>query len=744
MKKLLFVALAAVGMTACVQNEELAVSKGNAIAFANDFIDNATKSIDGTYQNNGAGANELTKFHVYGTVQNANGLANIFNEELVSKQTSGAWAYDVNKTQYWVAGNNYSFAAVAYAGAAGVTVNKDVDTAMPVSIDYDAAAQHDLLYAEVKDINYANNVQPVMFTFAHLLAKAKFTVKNLMQNGNGNSYKVKNVKVLDAVKTATYNVGGTWTDHAGQHDVTFGHIVTVGANEYEAAKKLEMNAVGESNYERLLIPQENAPLKISIDVEYYVENKVNDADVLNDSYTKTIEVAHTLEAGRAYNFIITLGNPGEPISFDVETITDWVEEDVETTKVVSSAADLAAAIADPAVGEVILSSDIDLSSTRAAATIGLVINRDLVIDGQGHKLIHSVSGANARAINVSGAENVTFKNLVIEAAGERAINVIGNAKNVTLEHVTAVAANYTVNVAASAPEANIVISQSHLTGLNTVNIAGANAVVTINNSTIVCNDQNESEGYDAIAVNKDATNAVVTVNGGEIIVYGDSVAGAVGSDNGSIVLNGTETHGAVIDDVYYAIEYGNYYYSFNTFEAALAKANEGETIKFIRDVTVESPLKVTKSVTIDLNGKTLNAMKEGVLYLDGFNVKENAEVVITGNGTVNAAYSAIVAMKNSKVTVVSGTFNAYESEAVFVQNNASVEILGGSFKSAECTNFLLNIKDSYRATCSIVVKGGSYYGFNPENNAAEGNNTNFVAPGYKVEQNGDWYTVVAE
>ena len=512
------------------------------------------------------------------------------------------------------------------------------------------------------------------------------------------------------------------------------------------ALKMEMGESGASNYERLLIPQENATLKVSIEVDYYVQDKVNGNDVLNDSYTKTAEKANiALEAGRAYNFIITLGNPGEPITFDVETITDWVEEDVAVNPVsVTSAKAFDDAIANPAVSEVVLANDIDLSSTRAAAAIGLVINRDLVIDGQGHKLIHSVSGANARAINVSGAENVTFKNLVIEAAGERAINVIGNAKNVTLEHVTAVAANYTVNVAASAPEANIVISQSHLTGLNTVNIAGANAVVTINNSTLVCNDQNENESYDAIAVNKDATNATVTMNGGEIIVNGDSVAGCVGSDNGSIVLNGTETHGATIDDAYFAIEYGNYYYSFKTFEAALAKANEGETIKFIRDVTVESPLKVTKSVTIDLNGKTLNAMKEGVLYLDGFNVKENAEVVITGNGTVNAAYSAIVAMKNSKVTVVSGTFNAYESEAVFVQNNASVEILGGSFKSAECTNFLLNIKDSYRATCSIVVKGGSYYGFNPENNAAEGANTNFVASGYKVVEADGWYTVVAE
>ena len=45
MKKLLFVALAAVGMTACVQNEELVVAGGDvAIAFENAYVYNATKA----------------------------------------------------------------------------------------------------------------------------------------------------------------------------------------------------------------------------------------------------------------------------------------------------------------------------------------------------------------------------------------------------------------------------------------------------------------------------------------------------------------------------------------------------------------------------------------------------------------------------------------------------------------------------------------------------------------------------
>ena len=46
----------------------------------------------------------------------------------------------------------------------------------------------------------------------------------------------------------------------------------------------------------------------------------------------------------------------------------------------------------------------------------------------------------------------------------------------------------------------------------------------------------------------------------------------------------------------------------------------------------------------------------------------------------------------------------------------------------------LNIKDADRKTSSIIVKGGTFYNFNPANNFSEGPNTNFVANGYTSNQ----------
>ena len=66
----------------------------------------------------------------------------------------------------------------------------------------------------------------------------------------------------------------------------------------------------------------------------------------------------------------------------------------------------------------------------------VVINKAITLDGK-TKTLTSTAG---RAINVTGADGVTIKNLYIDAKGERGINIIQNATNVTINSVTAKAA----------------------------------------------------------------------------------------------------------------------------------------------------------------------------------------------------------------------------------------------------------------------------------------------------------------
>ena len=492
MKKIFIAMMAMAAFAACSTEEQIAAPQGDAIAFGDAFVDNATKAIDGTFANNGTGVNELTQFDVYGIVENANGaVANIFCAEPVSKSGS-VWTYDPNKTQYWVAGNSYSFAAVKN----GVVAVDDYDN-MPATIAYDVTTQDDVLYAEVNNVNYAGNVQPVKFTFNHLLSKVKFTVKNQMQYGNGNSYKVEEVRIVNAVETATYTVDGTWGAHAGAHELNFGDIVTVGASQAEAALKLLENGVGESNYERLLIPQTNAALTIKVNVKYYIADKANPGtDVLNDSYTKEVVANLTLEAGKAYNFILTLGNPGEPITFAVENIVDWDEENVIAGEPVGTVAEFAAAIAKG--GSYQLTSNLTLSEPLTIAE-GTQLNLNL----KGNTL----TVENSDFINEG---TLVMQNGVVSGvnaqSGRRALT---NKGNLSLENVT--------------------LNQVYTPGGAALINDGASAVATLNDVTIQAENM-------AISNKNGAT---MTINGGTYVGNGTGASYSVCNQLGStLTVNG--------------------------------------------------------------------------------------------------------------------------------------------------------------------------------------------------------------
>ena len=118
---------------------------------------------------------------------------------------------------------------------------------------------------------------------------------------------------------------------------------------------------------------------------------------------------------------------------------------------------------------------------------------------------------------------------------------------------------------------------------------------------------------------------------------------------------------------------------------------------------------------------------------------------------IGGPYAAHIANKDATVTVNGG--NYYAGGTVFNVEAGTLIVNGGFFQVAPDVDtgdsrYVLNcIDDNYKnGTAKIIVKGGTYVNFDPSNNAAEGEHTNFVADGYKVvsEAHGSdtWYTVV--
>ena len=154
-----------------------------------------------------------------------------------------------------------------------------------------------------------------------------------------------------------------------------------------------------------------------------------------------------------------------------------------------------------------------------------------------------------------------------------------------------------------------------------------------------------------------------------------------------------------------------------------------------------------------------------VEYTDG-------EHTVTGNIQANGAYGAIHGTGTAKITVdattVYGTYVSNYAMAVcassrseiiikggdfanqapagsmlsliYAEDSAKITIEGGTFKCVS-PEWTLNCNDSAPAT--ITVKGGSFYKFDPSN-VTVGEGEIFIADGYKVVQNGDWYNVVPE
>lgn len=286
MKKIVIAALALAAVAACNKAEVIETAPGEAIAFGDAFVDNATKA---DYS-----STDITAFKVYGEV---NGV-NIFDGDNVTKGNAAygaAWTCD-GGTQYWIDGAAYNFAAVVDADA--VEVDK---TGMPVSLTYAAAGQKDMLYNKVAVTGKKTGNAVVAFTFTHLLAKAYFTVTNNVPDTKY-TYTVSDVKVTNAYQNGVYaTADGTWTC-SNPAETSFATITDVA------------NKTPKKNAEMLFIP--GASVGVSFKVTLSIGGKVV------TSYDFSKDAVVTLAANNVYNFDIKL-SLGEEIQFTVTEQPKW-------------------------------------------------------------------------------------------------------------------------------------------------------------------------------------------------------------------------------------------------------------------------------------------------------------------------------------------------------------------------------------------------------------------------------------
>lgn len=114
----------------------------------------------------------------------------------------------------------------------------------------------------------------------------------------------------------------------------------------------------------------------------------------------------------------------------------------------------------------------------------------------------------------------------------------------------------------------------------------------------------------------------------------------------------------------------------------------------------------------------------------------------------NGGAMAVEAGGTSRVIINGGDFRQVSVPAndticdlIYATDSATIEINGGTFKAVQPER-TLNVLDKDRGKAKIIVKGGSFYKYDPSHPTL-GDNEVIVADGYHVEKDGDWYKVVA-
>ena len=446
MKKLLFVALAAVGMTACVQNEELAVAQPNAkIEFANAYVSNASRTANPVITT----AN-LDGFKVWSFMDEVGGT--VLEDEAVTK-VNGVWGY--TNIQYWFPEHTYYFAALApIDGNWTVVPTTDVDASKlglgVVSFTNETLEEKagvvDLLYAKetattptIAELTN-NGMAAVNMQFQHLLSKVRFTFQNGFPAGDI-TVKVSDV-TMTAPKSGTIDLAqATYNDAwvLGQDEVTlaFGNVADLAITE-----------LGRAANERFSIPATDA---YEYNVKFHVvvmQGNVKAYELDKEAVIK----GHALEMGKAYNFTAVIDNNSlnlHKIEFTAE-VDEWVDANNPETEIpvdyyvdtvgnyVVATEQGLQAIAEginagelPADTKIVLNKDIDLNNMRSLTSNWTPIGTEEapftgVIDGQGYTI-----------------KNLT---LVEEEAkeGKAHVGFIGFGKDVTVKNLTF--ENVTINI----------------------------------------------------------------------------------------------------------------------------------------------------------------------------------------------------------------------------------------------------------------------------------------------------------
>lgn len=185
---------------------------------------------------------------------------------------------------------------------------------------------------------------------------------------------------------------------------------------------------------------------------------------------------------------------------------------------------------------------------------------------------------------------------------------------------------------------------------------------------------------------------------------------------------------------------------YETLADAIRLAAKGKTVRLLADAEQNTQLTINKSITLDLNGKTIKNTVD--IWGDKANailsIKDGAKVTITGNGTIDAKENDCYTINVVKgdLTIENGTF--YGNVSVVQLEEGTLSVKGGTFdlhqKWEGSSMYLFNCIDSEftSGNAKVAISGGTFVGFDPNvspEQKVDGKTPSFAAPGVGITRN---------
>ena len=187
---------------------------------------------------------------------------------------------------------------------------------------------------------------------------------------------------------------------------------------------------------------------------------------------------------------------------------------------------------------------------------------------------------------------------------------------------------------------------------------------------------------------------------------------------------------------------------YETLADAIRLAAKGRTVTLLADVEQNTQLTINKSITLDLNGKTIKNT-EAIWNDDGtsvaiLSITSGAKVTITGNGIMDAKENDCYTINVVKgdLTIENGTF--YGNVSVVQVEEGTLSVKGGTFdlhqKWEGSSKYLFNCIDSEftSGNAKVAISGGTFVGFDPNvspEQKVDGKTPSFAAPGVGITKN---------